>query len=222
MGQEYKRLVDVISSIPSWGNVLLYDDFEKGFHFSPTGTGVDWIAELSQKYQHIGSNSLHLVTRYTGAALNDTVTVYRWTGFPSSGKFRFNCFFHHNSDSYVKTIKFRIQALDGTNMNAADLIYDPVAHKWTYATSADVENDVPGGSQNLAVEIFHKLSWEADFINSKYGAFICDNLEIDMSAISCHSGANAFPRYFQIIITAKALTTTPAQVFLDNLLIEII
>ena len=83
--REFQARVPIGSNMMFARGVLLLDDCDGTLGWVASGTGGDDVHAFSTDYAFSGVNSLKLVTRTTGAAAGDTLTVARVVEYPESG-----------------------------------------------------------------------------------------------------------------------------------------
>ena len=186
-------------NIPTSGPVIFYDDFEAST-FKWTSTGYT-SAGLTIAKAWSGDKSMYL---------NGNGSVRTYGYIRTNNKLALDVTFMYAT---ATNFSFYFTLYDGTNQHTGSLRYGPTISKWQYLNSIGGYTDVPGGTQNLASDVWHRLHAEYDFSTNKYGTFKSDNLQLDLSAISCQTVASITGVQLQIAIFSDD------ELWIDNVLV---
>lgn len=219
MGKEYEREITVQGSVPNLGPVLLFDDIEDLLKWVEAGTGGDSVFEKIATVAYNGSACLHMKSRTTNAAEDDEISGYRDTIMRPGKRYRMECLFRPDASAQSKLVFFRALLYDGTNSHNAQVRWDEVNTKWQYLNSVAGWTDVPGGSQDLVADQFHRFLLEWDLSSGKYIRFVCDGLEVDLSGVSFYVTADASATIMRLDVGMFAGAAPPGELYFDDVLV---
>lgn len=219
MGEEDIRRIMILGSVPTLGPVMLSDNMEDLLKWTESGSGGDTVFEKCTTLAYNGSACLHMKTRTTNAVEGDVVIASRFSFQRPGKRYRFECLFKHVMDAATKELFFQIYVYDGTNYHNSILKYVVAGPKWQYYTTGGAYVDVPGGSQFLAEEGWHRFLVEVDNHLGEYIRFVCDGLEIPMSGLPYRKGASAQAVKMFVILEAMAGVSPPADAYFDDVLV---
>jgi len=111
------------------------------------------------------------------------------------------------------SFSFLLRWYDGTNEKSVELRYSPAVGAWYYLNSSGNYIAVPGGTQNIAPEVWNRIYAEFDFNLDKYGIFKSNELSVDMSSISCQSSVSALGGQLNINVLSND------EMWIDNVLV---
>lgn len=219
MGKEYVRNITVIGEVPSLGPLILFDDMEGLFKWGKTGTGADYTVEKDATVAYNGLACLHLATRASNPAEDDVVAAHRYL-YPRPGKrYRIELLFQYENSTFCKLLEFDFSIQDGTYLHNIFIRYDPVNAKWQYKSAAGAWVDVVDGAQGLLQAGWHRLVFEFDQNAKEFKSLVCDAKEMDLSGIRYQVAGNGADQYAKLDFKVVAGSTTPPEVYIDDVLI---
>lgn len=223
MGEEYKRDITVIATIPRLGPIELYDDMEDLLKWEMSGTGVDYAVTKDAALSYNQDAALKLVTRPADCAEGDTVMAYRSLFQMPPGKRRMELIWQSPDMSLIKYLAIDSYNYDGVNINAAGLRYGTVLKSWSRLGEAGAFVPLEGSGQDLLGDsVWHRLVMEYDRSNHKYIRMISDNMEMDLSEWGSYRtlSGNEVEHLVEIaIFTAGAAQATA---YIDDVMVKTI
>lgn len=220
MGKEYIRDISVIGQVPSFGNIIYYDDFEHNLSWTSGGTGTEIVKRDPDVY-FSSSASCYMKPRTAAAAEDDLVIINQYAHIHNNKRFTFECFFKIDVPDDTKYMQFNLTYNDGSNDYAAYIRYDSANTKWQYYNSASQWADISGADVALGSDYWNHLSISLDMVNFDYGEFIVNDIYADLSAQSIPAGENASFPYFQMTIRNQAAGANRPQTWIDSVLVHI-
>lgn len=219
MGDEYIRQIMVLGSVPAYGPVILWDNFESLLKWSKVGTGADYVVALVTTKAYNGGACLHVKTRTTGAAADDVVNAYRYTFRRPGLRYRVECVYEFLAEAALKFLDFEFLSEDGAYLHHLQVAYDPQNHKWQYRSGVATWTDIPGSSQNLAEGAWHRVMFEVDESSGYITKLVSDGLEVSRLELAYYKVANVAPVYAQVLLGLTSVAATPPEAWFDDVLV---
>jgi len=218
MGKPYVRQVEVVGLVEELGTVLLFDDIEDLFKWIGSGTGTDWIVEKSTTEAFSGSASLHIKTKATSPAAGDNVSAVRKFALSIGKKLSLEFRFRYVSKTYVDSVVCGFGFYDGANYHRGWFRYLPPEGKWQYMKSDGTYEDIPGGTQALHQDGWHRLRVILDFEKDEYVLFQSNDLLVDMTGKKLRVTPSTTDIYTFVSLTVWAETAARAESYFDDVL----
>lgn len=219
MGEEYRRQVVVLGSVPALGPVALYDNLEGTFKWIAGGTAGDGVVERLAGAAFNDSYGLHCKSRVTSAAAGDTVFGLRYFPPRSSLKYRLDALFELVDSTKFSFLDFLIYLDDGVNFWKAGLYYDAFNNLWKYFNSAGGWSEISGGAQTLITAAWNRIELELDTRTGKYVSMACNGLVVDLTALSMQTGATSGAAQGWVSIDGATVGAAACEFYVDDVLI---
>lgn len=219
MGDEYKREIVVMGSVPALGPVDLYDDMEGVFKWTGDGDGADWTAEKLTTDAFNGSACLHLKTRTTTPTAADGVTATRSFYQRPGKRYRLEMIWKHGSLATSDWVRFTFQVNDGVDEHIGGLICGVNVERWYYINSVGGTTELSGAPVVPEALMWHRMAYTFDENTGLYGKLTADGQEVDMSAIQYFKTGVVVPTKGLVIVGISAVGTTPPNMYVDDLLV---
>lgn len=223
MGKEYEKKVTVLGSVPSLGPVVLFDDMEDLFKWVAGGTAGDRVVEKSTTVAYNGAASLHIKSRTTDAAENDSIEAERYCYQRPGKRYRLELLWKFAAAATAKRMEFNIGINNGTNFFGATLWYLVAEKKWQMkvgtgdGTAGQV--DVTDGAQELAENQWHRLVMDFDESSQEFLAMVSDGLEADLSGNALYWATNAAAVKVLVEFRGVNAGAAPASYYFDDVLV---
>jgi hypothetical protein len=221
MGRPYIRRIDIQSFPAFYGNILCYDDFESTLKFDSSGTGADYIGDLSESYTYFGSKSLKMKTRATDPAEDDYVSCCR-TISPR--------------DCFTISVKFLalFPVVTSPKHFAVYFYFDDFVHYYTAAIRYEISDKklhfLNSLSEWQAIDnIFIELSYPQwlffelgfNLLTGKYISAQMAGLKADLSNENLNDIGTSDVYDSRIELRLTSNNNLKPEVYVDNFLIEI-
>jgi len=218
MGKEWERRIFVVGSYPHAGRILLADGFEDPFKWNASGTGTDFIVAKSNVKVYSEDYSLHLKTRATTPAIGDNVKAYRESWAPPSLGLELTFKFWYSDPDNLETLRVRIahpyypaEYVAGLGITADGYLQ--------YLNSAGTWTDIANTLNQVLTTSWNRLVLRANFLSFTYGTCELNQKDIDLSAQGLYEAALGYDKNLIIELEAISGTTTPPDVYIDDLLL---
>ena len=195
MGKEYRRDIDVKSSVLDFERVLLFDSFEEATIWVPGGTVA--LEAFSRSATENQAHGLHVGKVYCtdvgGAAAGLISQASRTFPYLGSKKVSASCFFSFSVDTDVTRVGMRIEILDGVYSNQFGLCYNTSTNRMQYLNSIGAWADSIITTKILSGAGIHFLKFSVNFITSRYTFIQCGPLVNPVITNNFYSPASANP-----------------------------
>lgn len=219
MGEEFLRRIMVLGSVPSLGPVVLFDDMEDLLKWVETGTGGDSVFEKSATVAYNKAASLHMKSRTTDAAEDDTVTANRYCYARPGNRYRFEVIYTTENVAACKSLDFRIQYYDGTNLHDVLVRYNSSLAKWQYMNTGGTFSDFSGGTQQLDQDAWHRVLFEVDLDSGEITRLVSDGLELSGLELGIYESASATAQHVVVSMTGTTAGGAACEHYFDDLLV---
>lgn len=209
----------VLGEVPSLGPVLLFDNIEDLFKWVESGSGGDSVFEKITTVAYNGSACLHMKTRTTNAAADDTVAATRKLYQRPGKRYRIELIFRYEVMANTRGFKVGFSIYDGTNKHDGYVVFNAVTERWYYYNSAGVETELTGFAYTPVQAGWHRFVLDIDVASGKYIQAIVDSREYDMSTLSFKVAAQAGGSTFDVFFELTAEDTTPPEAYYDDVLV---
>jgi hypothetical protein len=217
MGLEYTRQLMILGQVPSFGPVILWDDFESLFKWAGAGEGAEVCEKLSTDAYN-GTACLHMETRTVGAAANDKVTATRKVHQRPGKRYRVEFLFKITVRANCLNFGVEFKINDGVDAHYIGLRYAGSLDKWEYQNEGATYSDVPGGGMALANAGWHRVSLDFDEHSKKYINMVCDGIEIDLTGILYGTVVDGDPVGANCQLKGESVAATPPVMYVDDFL----
>lgn len=220
MPKEYIRQVMIIGSIPRLGQVIVFDDMEDLIKWTKDGNTGDFDVTKDTGKAYNGDASLKIETRATSPADGDWCLAERFCYLQIGKRYSIEFLFMTLNTTNVQYVEFDGRWQDGATFHDPYIRYDAQANKWQYRDSAQAWQDIPGGSQNLASNCWHRVKLVVDRDLKQYISFNCNALEVNLAGISYYSLPSALTEAFDPRIRLENNGAAQAILYVDDVLIR--
>ncbi len=220
MGREYTRRNTIFGNIPTYGEILLYDDMEDLLKWTQDNNLGDDVFALDTTIAYNLSKSLHMKTRTTSAAVGDKIGAQRRLYITPSKKVINNCLFYSPDLTLIQFINFRLQFYDGSDVNQANIHFFPNTPKWKYFDSAGALTDVPGATAHLYSGGWHRVAISVDFANKEYLLLTIDHNTYSLANKSIFTSTDATKPHILLFVEIETAGAAAAEIYLDEYLIH--
>lgn len=222
MGREYRRIMKVEGIEEISGDLVFADDFSESLvSWTPSGTGTDWIVERVKDNAFIGSGSLYLKSRVSGATAGDTIQVLKQIASVESDIVTVSFSFAYSSNPDTRYITYSGLAHLGGNGYEFRIRYDPQNTQWEYLNSGGTWSTISGAPDisTDGSDTWHRVELTANIGDDCYGIVFIDEVEIDLSDNALRSYTSAV-HYFRSVIKLTAETTNSPEMWVDNVILR--
>lgn len=220
MGQEYIRSGIVAGDNQRGLGLLYYDDFEGLLGFSAAGDGSDYVVEHDNTVAFMGSQSLHLKTRTTGAADDDEVSATREMCISPHGIFLWRCYFMCPDVSDCKGLRFELNVYDGTANRQGYIYLYPSSGEVCYLNSAGGVTELTDMAHALVDNAWNLFQFKLNFKKYRYNSVSLNNLHHDFDDIKLRNAGASTSLYAGATVKLIATSAAPAEAYIDNLIIR--
>lgn len=219
MGEEYKRPVVVLGSVPALGPVVLYDDMEGLFKWAKTGTGADPVLEKGAVVCFNGSYGLHAKSRVTTPAAADYVKAARYFPCRACEKYSLELIWQMVSLGEFNYLDFVLWLDDGTTIFMGVVRYDRVNTLWKYRNAAGNYVEIPGAGQTFWAGVWNRLRFTIDLRTGLYVSVESCAKVFDVSALAMYTSASGGSTSGQVYITGVTVGAAACEFHVDDVLI---
>lgn len=219
MGEEYKREIVVMGSVPTLGPVDLYDDMEGVLKWTGDGDGADWTVEKLSTDAFNGNACLHLKTRTTSPAADDGVTAKRSFYQRPGKRYRMEMIWKHGSLATSEWVRFQFLIDDGVDEHIGGVMCSVQAERWYYIRydgGTALLDDPPILPQAL---MWHRMAFTFDENTGLYGQLTADGQVVDMSDLKYFKTGVSVPTKAEVTVGISSAGATPPDMYVDDLLI---
>lgn len=125
MGIDHIGKFNVNQNLQFTKGIRLLDDCEGTFNWVVVGTGSDYSATFETAAAMIGTKGMHVKTRATSPAENDTIQVNRQFGVSESGLLAMRGNFNFVDQSLIASISMFLHYYDGTDKLNGKVVFTP-------------------------------------------------------------------------------------------------
>lgn len=198
---------------------LCTDGLEGNNYWTGSGTGADWLCEISAAQAHAGAKSLHAKTRTTGAAPNDLLIAYRnWTWQETHHLIESVWLFLPDPTKH-QVLWWWAQACDGLHTYHPHIAWWMPTMEASYWDAAGTPIACPALDHIWLANTWTHLTLEIDLQGKKYIAAAAGADAADLSGIPFQQAGASSLFLFQAELGQQALGAAPAEAYLDDLTI---
>lgn len=219
MPKEYTRQFSLLGHIPTFGSILLFDDFEGGWHSHNSSTTQDDVMILSAEAAYNGKAGLYIATDHISPAANDFETYGRYFPWPISNKIRLRLNFWPIDEGNLGYLEFHLTYDDSASKYEGRIRYDGQNHLWQYYNSAGNWTNITDGSHAPNSSAWHYLDFTIDKANNTFTSLLCDNLNLNLSNLALKNPSTENVVFAILTIKISTAASAAVGVYIDNLLI---
>ncbi len=220
MSREYTRRISVLGQVPSHGPFTFYDDFEGILKWTKNIGAGDSIFELDPTIANSGNQSLHMKTRTTGAAEDDTIGAIIHTHMLPSKKLNQSVLIRSPDFTKIKSIEYYFDLFNIPLHHFAQILFFPNTAKFQYTDHNNVLQDIPDTDRKPAPNAWHRIQLLADFNSDKYISLIFDSHFHDLSQFEIHNPGYTIHTFFESFINITTIGAAPCELYIDDFLIH--
>lgn len=197
--------------------ILLLDDCEGAFTWTPTGTGGDDVHEYAAAAAFTGDTGMRLKTRTTSAAAGDTLGVYKWLSYPESGLAVVRARLASPTIAAPQSIEMVISVCDGSNLYQAQIGYRPNTPDGYYINSAGAVVSIPQwafGNHDLQ---FSTMELVIDTRALQYLTAHWNGTSISLAGLALEDMGAYASRGLQALLGVTTIAAAPAELYADNI-----
>ena len=217
MSRDYFGNLPVVAGMAFSRDVLLLDDCEGAFTWQTAGTGGDDVHEYLAAAAFAGTAGLHLKTRTTSAAENDSLLAQKWLGYPETGLLVARAKIASPSWAAVKTINFIAVHGNGARNYNGQLQYTPATGVVAYANAAGAATAIAAlAHQELDYQF---TTWELviDCRAHQYLAVAINGLRASLAGVDLWDSAAAAQRYAGLGLGVTTSGAVSAELYASHL-----
>lgn len=220
MAKEYIRPTVILGQLPIAGQVVLTEDFENLLNWTKVGGEGDSIFELDPTISKQGNQSLHLKTRTTSADTGDIIGAQRLLHLLPSKVMSFLFSFLTPSLALINDITLQFQWNDYVTVHTASFRFKPNTPIWEYYGTDEEFHDIPTLAIELYQDSWHLTNLKINLAADRYISLQVDHLKSDLTGIAVHTTTPSPASYLKTLIQFSTIGTTPAELYLDDILIH--
>lgn len=192
MGLEYRRQIEVVSTVSAGSLALLEDGFES--------TTVKWSAEslgglaggLYTSSAYNGNNSYRMQTRSAGATNNDYQGIVRYVGLSSKPRINFVARTQNmgvNTDAGREMYQFLVEG--NLSNTTYEIVIDSVNRQLLYRNASNVLVAVPNFTTPGFADIFKRVEIQINIVTKKIEYVMIGDRKADMNTLTPYTVVTA-------------------------------
>jgi len=196
--------------------VLLLEDSEGTFTWTPSGTGGDDVHAFATAAAFMGLNGIQLKTRTTSAAADDLLSVQKWCQFPESGLLVLRARIASPALAAVKAIYLTASVHDGALNAQGQMMWSPNTPRVAYQNLAGAAvpiTEMAFTTENLA---FITLELVLDLDAMNYIAIAWNGIRKLLPAIPMYAVGSSALREVILGVSVTSIAAAPAQAYVDT------
>ena len=220
MGKEYIRRQAVVGNVDILGEVLLFDQFERGWHIFESPTSTDKCILLDHAAALTGELGLKLQTVIIDPADNDTVLASMYFSIRPSKLIRLQSSFKFPEIGDEKYLDFTILAYIDSSSYTARIRVEPLEEKIYLYNSAGGYTEITDIPLHPYDAYWYSLDLILNLSTGYYKKLTIGHLEADISAYDIKSAATAKDSRATLTLTLTGNGEGAATVYIDHILIS--
>lgn len=197
--------------------IMLLEDCEGTFNWTVSGTGGDDTHEYATAAAFIGTNGIHMKTRVTSAATNDTLRIAKILDYPASGLIVFRARFNWPDNSNVALMRLDLDVSRGNQLIRYRIVLEPGAPEIYYLDSGNNEVDNGGGLKRVYDNQWGAVELVVDANNGEYRYVQQQGWKWDLSGQAGYEVSQPDEKGVTLAFELVASSEAPAEAYLDQI-----
>lgn len=219
MPKEYLLETTPITEPQPISGTLIYDNHTAGLRYVGTGTGADFVCEIDENPTYFPGSALHIKTRATAPAEDDTVEATKNFAIMGKGTLSLSCVFQIPTIGYAKHFYILLAFTHSTNVYAAGILVDRVNSKLQYIDFEGNAQDVTGGSLTLGNDFPCAITFSVDFDNLEYLSLTVAGQTYNLSGIAIYDQDDAQYHAGYVQFQLQAASADRPDLYIDHFLL---
>jgi len=217
MSRDYFGNLPVAAGMGFARDVLLLDDCEGSFTWTPTGTGGDDVHEYLAAAAYAGTAGLHLKTRTTAAAEDDWLQVTKALSYPESGLLVLRAKIAMPAQANLKSVSLVLSEAAGTTCYLAQAKWTPGTPKVEYVDAAGDLIQIPALANKPLDTAFSTIELAIDCRAHQYLSLAINGLRADLAGLGLYNAGAETYRYSAVVLKIVASAGAPAELYASHI-----
>jgi hypothetical protein len=217
MGRDHFPNIPIGAGMGFARGVMLLDDCEGTMTWTVTGTGGDDVHLFATAAAWQGTYGMHLKSRTTAAAENDTVGVLKMFDYPGSGLLVARLRVCPVAVAAIKSINVHFRIDDGAQQYAAYFRLAISTGKVYYTDAAGNWIEIATMATTFTGGNWYTIELSIDCLAHKWLAARFNGFEYDASALPLYNDAATAGRFSLLGCYIIATDAPPAEIYADNI-----
>lgn len=217
--QERRPIVIPQAHVPIIHPCLFFDDGSGTFNYVASGDGADYDAEYSTTYAFTGAKGIKLATRTTGPQAGDDVTIHKDLHVPPQKLVRLRFLHMQPSINPDALLYAMIYWYDGTNLNAAEIMFKTSDQKVYYAATFHADYTATGLVFSEVSNVWNYVDLSINLNTGYYTSLRVNNLIADLSAVAFATSASANNSHLRLYFKVEAVGADKTYAAIDQVIL---
>lgn len=195
--------------------VLCMDDCVGAMNWTKSGTGGDDLLEHAAAAAFFGATGLHLKTRTTDAAQNDSIVAQKNFDFPASGLLVYRAKLNSPSLAAANSISLQTNACAADTLNSFSLNYNPAGPALYYIASGGNPIELTGANIEITDNQWQTIEIVLNLLTMTAISVTWCGHTYDLSGVGMFIGIPDSATYTQLRISLITTAAAPAELYAD-------